>query len=149
MTELDALVAGKLQTTAGDWRLFRSRIPRRVLEREAYEAEVLAHFQVTRSWLERRDLVAASLFGQQVLIALGSHNAGFIAAGPLQRKLARYSLHPRQPRHYAEYFGDDARETAAIAATDPRTAGPSMRRLFAISAQRAPRRKRRPQRPNR
>jgi hypothetical protein len=77
---LTALVAEKLQSTAGDWRLFRSHIPRRILERDAYETEVLEHFNVTRSWLEQRALVEASPVGVQVLIALASHNAGFITS---------------------------------------------------------------------
>jgi hypothetical protein len=77
---LAALVAEKLQSTAGDWRLFKSQVPRRVLDRDAYEEAVLAHYDVTRSWLERRALVEASPVGRQVLIALASHNAGFIAS---------------------------------------------------------------------
>lgn len=80
MVDMRALVTEKLSTTPGDWRLFQSTIPRRVLDREAYEAAVLAHFEVTREWLERRELVAASPFGSQVLSALASFNAGFITA---------------------------------------------------------------------
>jgi hypothetical protein len=58
-------------------------------------------------------------------------------AGPLQKRLARYSLHPRRARSYRDYVADDRVECDAIAATDPRVPGPSMLRLFAISAQRA------------
>jgi HEAT repeat protein len=77
LTGFRALVDEKLRTTAGDWRL-RGLIPRQVLDREAYEAAVLAHFGVTREWLARTDLVAASPLGVQVLGALASHNAGYI-----------------------------------------------------------------------
>jgi hypothetical protein len=80
VVEFRALVAEKLRTARGDWRLFHSQIPRRVVERETYEREVLEHFQVTQTWLERRELVEASPVGQQVLAALASYGAGYIDA---------------------------------------------------------------------
>src|SRR5271169_3042212 len=77
---LRAIVADKLRSSPGDWRIFRSRIPRRILDREAYEAAVLAHFNVTRRWLDQRNVVLASAHGLQVLTALASHDAGFITS---------------------------------------------------------------------
>src|SRR5690606_38966883 len=58
-------------------------------------------------------------------------------AGPLQRKLARYSLHPKHSRRYDSYFKEAAADASTIAATDPCAEGPAMQRLFAITAHRA------------
>jgi hypothetical protein len=60
-------------------------------------------------------------------------------ARPLQKRLARYSLHgkPRPEREYHFHFAADAAERSRIAATDPHASGPAMLRLFAISAHRA------------
>jgi hypothetical protein len=80
VVEFRALVDEKLRTARGDWRLFQSQVPRHELDRETYETGVLAHFEVTQKWLERRDLVEASPHGQQVLAALASYRPGYIEA---------------------------------------------------------------------